>query len=805
MIPELHIALLLSSPRTLVLYRSHGGGGAGHQLRPSAEKLRQSVFLDFWQRYPQYPDHVFKNYWEHFLREKQPTKQGWALGAVGRLSDVFLKKSHGRVVVQRDLFGDWQNLLGRISTVPLLAFQLSLFPDQTEAEALIRSDHQHSSLLRPFHPAVEDMIALEGLNETHLHLNGTTNSDLVWQAALARPDKHLQDIEIAFKKYNSVQDLFAELGLTLADLKDQLTFAWDLRETLWKRASLSPRAITKGLRPFERGQWDLNHSNEIRMFMLLWHELNRKNSAPLDRDMHVYILLRNQFHQLLTQRDDQFGFDQFQKFTQTDAREDVEREYYLRLQQLHGSATKPSNITLLEGRYAAKSKAPELWRLIRSILFGYAQYHGVIAEPHETGLSLNDLLKRLKSRGLDPSSTPPKANEKARAFSRMRLTLICHFVKSKPPKEEAEKWTTRYATLRAKIQKQGEVLVSLLGVAPELKHWIRGIDAAANELDAPPEVFGSIFRTLRWAGIRHATYHAGEDFNHLLSGMRAVYESVTFLDLQEGDRIGHATALGLDPQRWVQQMPQKLVVSKQEWLDNLLFLRTGLSNGPLADLTPDRFDDQIAQLCQKIYGEYRDPQRLIAAWKVRWLPPKALAVWLQGDNKYSFSQAPIRQCQWDQVKQAEQEHGQTALKDHSEWLHSPTIKCNGQKFKEIAIDDISVEALFSLQEDMLNLLTRQSIIIESLPTSNLRISAYDRIDEHHMIRWIGVRGNESSSCPMVPVCLGSDDPGIFSTDIANEFYHLFGTLTKQYDLNDQQAIKHLTQVNDRGRIYGFHR
>ena len=43
------------------------------------------------------------------------------------------------------------------------------------------------------------------------------------------------------------------------------------------------------------------------------------------------------------------------------------------------------------------------------------------------------------------------------------------------------------------------------------------------------------------------TVHAGEDFVHLLSCLRRLDDAVQYLCLEEGDRIGHGTALGLNP------------------------------------------------------------------------------------------------------------------------------------------------------------------------------------------------------------------------------------------------------------------
>ncbi len=57
--------------------------------------------------------------------------------------------------------------------------------------------------------------------------------------------------------------------------------------------------------------------------------------------------------------------------------------------------------------------------------------------------------------------------------------------------------------------------------------------------------------------------------------------------------------------------------------------------------------------------------------------------------------------------------------------------------------------------------------------------------------------------PEIEVSLGSDDPGIFSTDLEIEFYHLLYAL-KQSGLSEDEALAGVSRVNDRGRTYRFH-
>src|ERR1700690_4465485 len=49
------------------------------------------------------------------------------------------------------------------------------------------------------------------------------------------------------------------------------------------------------------------------------------------------------------------------------------------------------------------------------------------------------------------------------------------------------------------------------------------------------------------------TLHAGEDFNWLTSGIRAIAEPFHWNLIKRGDRIGHGIAATLDPEKWWQQ------------------------------------------------------------------------------------------------------------------------------------------------------------------------------------------------------------------------------------------------------------
>ncbi|NKC13732.1 MAG: hypothetical protein GKR94_16555 [Gammaproteobacteria bacterium] len=109
-------------------------------------------------------------------------------------------------------------------------------------------------------------------------------------------------------------------------------------------------------------------------------------------------------------------------------------------------------------------------------------------------------------------------------------------------------------------------LAAYIQYDPLLLQAIRGLDVAGRELQGPLWTLADSLRMLRaasrraaahWAGVRplRLTVHVGEDFRHLLSGLRAVHEPFWWGLMERGDRLGYAFALGLDPTTWCEDHP----------------------------------------------------------------------------------------------------------------------------------------------------------------------------------------------------------------------------------------------------------
>lgn len=140
--------------------------------------------------------------------------------------------------------------------------------------------------------------------------------------------------------------------------------------------------------------------------------------------------------------------------------------------------------------------------------------------------------------------------------------------------------------------------------------WLRGLDVAGDENRLGIEWFAPVLRWLRRGLLGrplsdsaastsfHLSIHAGEDYAHPLSGLRHIDETVRFCEMREGDRLGHALALGIPPAYWAERHGDMLVPI-DEHLDNLVWAwhyATELSPRlPLAAQILPRLERRIAR------------------------------------------------------------------------------------------------------------------------------------------------------------------------------------------------------------------
>ena len=758
-----------------------------------------------------------------------------------QIAEEHLELRRNRIHVKQDKQNDWQELITRIPPLVLQAAYLHKHKTLTDKKTgavqdyfidVILPNARYTALPYPYIPQLENYIERNnGLHDLHMHLNGSTETDIAWQDFLKAPNKIYKELKDGFKN-NLVKEQFEQESHLTDPLKfrDLLHIASRIRnyifvmlypETLSKEdlgnmkskdiassKTFSSESIGKlakiesvdhllqsiidvdssffnGLHnPFS----DLIANKEIDekypmaveglMYVLIFQYLSDKPKDGVASLFHFYLLILGLANRLLVQQTHQYGFEQFKKHTVNELRSQSEKAYRNRFLQLHGNELR--NIHFLEGRFSPKDSEHKTLLLLHDILNGW-----------------QELLKEEK--GVFPLKEEPK------------LKLIAHFIKEKDKHPDEQ---IRHKDLRKSVWQKACVLAYMKGRNSKFIQEVIGIDAASSEFDAPTEVFAPAFRLLRKRGFEHFTYHAGEDFFHIISGLRAIYESIEFFDMQHGDRIGHAVASGVEAQVWIDNVGKDILIRQGEHLDNLLFayhlivkekidsLKTSLP--PLAQ--------KISELSFKIYQEYYPVEIQLEAWLLRKYCPMLL---LSGKKESAEPYSVFCNDEWCEIVE-----NIPSLKDDNyveisgkclpkkdkrvelleKYHNSRYCKFYNEIIKIEALELFDVKAIKELQLALLKHMHKKEIVIETLPTSNVRIGQHHDFETYHLWNWIKW---EEEGAFIPPIVVGTDDTGIFATNIYNEYANIYCHLTSQCKMNHEKAMALIEKLDKNASIYKF--
>lgn len=196
-----------------------------------------------------------------------------------------------------------------------------------------------------------------------------------------------------------------------------------------------------------------------------------------------------------------------------------------------------------------------------------------------------------------------------------KLIYVLHFPKlfDRPFTEGVP----RNNNVRKMVTRQARSIVAMLDKNGEINQHIKGIDACSSEIACRPEVFGQVYRYLasKRVNIEHdicfhnyanaknlqMTYHVGEDFFDITDGLRAIDEVLLFCNFRRGNRLGHALALGISPEKYYSMKGYKVVLSKQILLDDIAWIYC--KSGKLGCLLEEKLKAELIEKYTSLYKE----------------------------------------------------------------------------------------------------------------------------------------------------------------------------------------------------------
>lgn len=352
----------------------------------------------------------------------------------------------------------------------------------------------------------------------------------------------------------------------------------------------------------------------------------------------------------------------------------------------------------------------------------------------------------------------------------------------------------RYADYFADQSRAARALAELIQQVPSVLWVIRGLDVASDEMAVPTWVLVPLYRHVVDVSARVSllksqdagpplklTAHVGEDFRHLLEGMRRIYEQVHYVLGGEPGRLGHAIALGLEPETWADSVGTVLMPAEERLWDLVwewrLYSKHRIMPEYWAQAPEGRIEEiitQVRHLSAHIYGRQRfGVEELAEAHHVLHcflLPPYTSEPDVEGRYDTFLRAAHTVRRRGGALGVENPTQVAKILGSH---LTHEDVFLRGQKLVEIAVRD-EVQALSAVQNALRNGIGARGIVVEVNPSSNLLIGDMRDLRAHPVLR-LSPPIPEEGGPPPVPIALGSDDPIIFSTRLLREYTLLHQT------------------------------
>ncbi len=371
---------------------------------------------------------------------------------------------------------------------------------------------------------------------------------------------------------------------------------------------------------------------------------------------------------------------------------------------------------------------------------------------------------------------------------------VLHFIKVKEvfDKNDTLVQRPRSKDLRGKVTKQAVAIARLRDYISNTSSRIVGIDAANTEIGCRPEIFAQAFRFLRGHSPKKwleyifptnqrqlgFTYHAGEDFMDLVDGLRAIDETIKFLNFSDGDRLGHALALGIDAEEYYNRKNHTIVMPLHDFLDNVVWLWEKIRSYSLTESYPLLYKLQqwYETYFREIYGTGKgilsnnlpSMYTYYQFWLLRGDNPffysvngKRSDIFMYGYNKYGFNKYS------EEIVEAR--NNQDACKLFYLYHFDADTKVRGAKSEQWKIDALYQFTIRDIQRKMCLEIEKRHICIETNPTSNYRIGSLGTYSNHPITKFFNFGINTAHLSSQIPVSINTDDLGIFHTNIEREF------------------------------------
>ncbi len=380
-------------------------------------------------------------------------------------------------------------------------------------------------------------------------------------------------------------------------------------------------------------------------------------------------------------------------------------------------------------------------------------------------------------------------------------------------------------------------LNKLLDEVTYLSEYMVGLDAASEEIYTEPWIYAPIFKKARnrqnTKPLQNGktprqnigfTYHVGEDYNHILSGLRHIDEVLTYFSYKPGDRIGHGLALQIDIREWLRNN-EVVAIPVMEHLENMLWLWSccGAGNHELGGILP-QLENEIMTVAQRIYTNIRglSPYVLWKAYTRKFQPlqndfcQEMSRLYLRSiEDNIPYEPLPDTQRSFCALHQRMLHHSDKSGVEESVFFadvvwdidklllthYCPIYLRHYQKQMLVANPASYWNVFNTMQMYMRKKVERAGIYVETNPTSNMVIGDVPSLSEYR-ITSLNARGLSETESTAILISINSDDPLIFNTNVENELAVVYHTLL-YHGFSYEEALGWIDKIRQAGMNSSF--
>lgn len=527
---------------------------------------------------------------------------------------------------------------------------------------------------------------------------------------------------------------------------------------------------------------DLNeyYAGERALFYKLMQKIfkNEQECGTTALLLHVYILLKESIRSELIQVNDVYGFDNFRLYQdrKIDFVENTPVEPIFYRTAIRDTLMNQRSIKKLEVRISPWDSAAGMYYYIKSI---------------------------------DRCIDNPEHEDEEKLSDKYFYTL--HFIKRRDDSISIHASDLcRHSRLRRLIKRQAFSIMKLRTNCPDLVHRIKGIDAASSEIGCRPEVFAHAFRVLREHEVKlfgaesilprmKVTYHVGEDYADVIDGLRAIDEALSFLNMHCGDRIGHAIVLGIDAHEWYNNRNNTIMITQQDYLDNIAWLYSKIIEYRLNVDSSVMFylQNEFQKYFRIVYRDNIHSDAFKGAMSSAYYQDRLSTefnintyynAWtLRGDDPEKYRTGQYKTMyytdiwEWNSVnnkfpvdKSIRKSAAISFL--YYSYHYNADIKIEGNKSIKISVPHNVIDAVDLVRDKLQRIIAYKGLCIETNPSSNCMIGPFDKYsyEKHPILNFynIGLEtsdGKSKKNCNNISVCINTDDQSVFKTSLENEY------------------------------------